>query len=381
MNVSQKILIVDDDRDSLKLIGLMLQRRGYQILVAQNGAQALAKAETDSPDLIILDVMMPDIDGFEVCRRLRSDPATVQIPIIMFTAKTQVTDKVAGFQAGADDYLTKPIHPAELAGRVEAVLLRSVHARVEAAKAVPVNAAAFVGSKGGVGTTTLALNVAVAMSRPEVGQGKRVILAELVPGSGSIGLHLGYNHPVGLANLIAKPVEELDTRAVESQLTSHASGARMLLASAEPRWGALPAPQIEVIVRHLAQLGDLLLIELGTSMEEAALAVLKLCNYIVLVVEPQRVSLTLAQAALARIASIDVARDKVGLVLFNRAPSAASVSKSAVEGLLGPVISVIPPAPELAFQSAEMGVPLFTLQPDSLVSSQIRDLARLIATK
>src|SRR5512135_511445 len=122
--VAQKILVVDDDRDSLKLIGLMLQRRGYQISVAQTGAQALVKAENESPDLIILDVMMPDIDGYEVCRRLRVNPQTARLPIIMFTAKTQVTDKVAGFQAGADDYLTKPTQPRELFGHVKAVLAR-----------------------------------------------------------------------------------------------------------------------------------------------------------------------------------------------------------------------------------------------------------------
>ena len=95
--VAERILIVDDDRDSLKLIGLMLQRRGYEIVAAQSGTQALAKVESDMPDLIILDVMMPDLDGYEVCRSLRADPKTASTPIIMFTAKTRVDDKVAGF--------------------------------------------------------------------------------------------------------------------------------------------------------------------------------------------------------------------------------------------------------------------------------------------
>ena len=83
--MSEKILIVDDDLDSLKLIGLMLQRQGYEIVVANNGQQALTKAKAELPHLIILDVMMPDMDGYEVCRRLRRDPSTQPIPIIMFT--------------------------------------------------------------------------------------------------------------------------------------------------------------------------------------------------------------------------------------------------------------------------------------------------------
>src|SRR5512139_1657118 len=96
--MAEKILIVDDDIDSLKLIGLMLQRQGYEITAANAGAQALAKAAAETPELIILDVMMPDMDGYEVCRRLRADARTRGIPVIMFTAKTLVDDKVAGFE-------------------------------------------------------------------------------------------------------------------------------------------------------------------------------------------------------------------------------------------------------------------------------------------
>jgi DNA-binding response OmpR family regulator len=86
----EKILVVDDDVDTLRLVGLMLQRQGYEIVAASSGRQALSMARSDDPDLIILDVMMPDMDGYEVTRRLRSDQSTSTIPIIMFTAKTQL---------------------------------------------------------------------------------------------------------------------------------------------------------------------------------------------------------------------------------------------------------------------------------------------------
>ncbi len=377
----EKILIVDDDRDSLKLIGLMLQRRGYEIAAAQNGAQALAKAESDKPDLIILDVMMPDMDGYEVCRRLRGNPRTAHVPIIMFTAKTQVDDKVAGFQAGADDYLTKPIHPAELASRVEAVLLRSARVREAAAPAQTGQVISFVGCKGGVGTTTLAINVAVAVAQQDVGNGKRVTLAELASGSGGAGLQLGVTHPAGLAALAARPAAELDTRTVETQLAAHASGIRVLLAPAEPRSNPLPAAQVDAIVQQLGRLSDYVFLDLGTGLDEASRAAIKKSSYIVLVVEPTRVALMLAQSMLADLTAMNVPRDKVGVVLFNRAPSAAAMPKSAVEGLLGEVVSMISPAPELAFQAGEQGIPFYLMQPGSLVSGQVRDLAKLILSK
>lgn len=378
--MTQKILVVDDDRDSLKLIGLMLQRRGYQITVAQTGAQALAKAENESPDLIILDVMMPDIDGYEVCRRLRSSPQTARLPIIMFTAKTQVTDKVAGFQAGADDYLTKPIHPAELTTRVEAMLLRSVRVHTETTPAVMAHTIGFLGAKGGVGTTTLVVNVATAMALPEIGQGKRVALAELVHGAGTAGLQLGFAHSNGLATLMSKSADELDQRTIESQLIDH-HGVRMLLAPVEPRSALLPVSLVEATTSHLARLSDFLLLDLGSGLDAATRTAIKLCRYIVLVVEPQRVALTLAQAMLSDLGAMDVLRDRIGIVLFNRAPSAASIGKATVEGLLGEVITVIPPASELAFQASEVGVPIVQFQPGSLVSSQIRDLARYLLAK
>src|SRR5260221_11137885 len=173
--MAEKILIVDDDIDSLKLIGLMLQRQGYEISAANAGGQAISKAQTDAPDLIILDVMMPDMDGYEVCRRLRADPNTQSIPIIMFTAKTLVDDKVTGFEAGADDYLTKPTHPAELASRVKAVLARSAaQRRVVSDSGLLIG---VLGAKGGIGTTTIATNLAASM-----GQKDSAILADIRPG-------------------------------------------------------------------------------------------------------------------------------------------------------------------------------------------------------
>jgi CheY-like chemotaxis protein len=92
----EKILIVDDDLETLRLVGMMLQRQGYTIVAANSGAQALSMAITEQPDLILLDVMMPEMDGYEVARQLRADPGLTQIPILMFTAKSQVEDKVTG---------------------------------------------------------------------------------------------------------------------------------------------------------------------------------------------------------------------------------------------------------------------------------------------
>src|SRR3990172_4148731 len=154
--MADKILIVDDDLDTLKLVGLILQRHGYQIAAANGGMQALNKVAAEHPDIILLDLMMPDLDGYEVTRRIRANALLAHIPIIMFTAKTLLDDKVAGFEAGADDYLTKPTHPAELVAHVKALLARSQAARA-ATGGDHARMIAFLAGKGGVGTSTIAL--------------------------------------------------------------------------------------------------------------------------------------------------------------------------------------------------------------------------------
>ncbi len=120
----EKILIVDDEEDILELLRYNLAREGYQIEAAESGEKTLKKVRTDPPELIVLDLMLPGIDGLEVAKTLKNDPKTQDIPIIMLTAKGEEADVVAGLELGADDYITKPFSPRVLLARVRAVLRR-----------------------------------------------------------------------------------------------------------------------------------------------------------------------------------------------------------------------------------------------------------------
>ena len=117
-----KILIVEDDPATSRLVEYTLSHQGYDIISASNGLEGIRKARQESPDLIILDVMLPGLDGFEICNRLRSEPATAKILILMFSAKAQEIDKDTGIKVGADDYLAKPAAPAEIIKHVEKLL-------------------------------------------------------------------------------------------------------------------------------------------------------------------------------------------------------------------------------------------------------------------
>lgn len=119
-----RILVVDDEQHIVELVKFNLDKEGYQVDTAFDGRNALAAVERQKPDLIILDVMLPEVDGFEVCRTLQKNPATSEIPIIMLTARAEEIDKVLGLELGADDYITKPFSPRELVARVKANLRR-----------------------------------------------------------------------------------------------------------------------------------------------------------------------------------------------------------------------------------------------------------------
>lgn len=122
--VRSKILVVDDEPEAVELLEFNLKQAGFDVVSAADGAEAIRKARSTLPSLIVLDLMLPEIDGLEVCKMLRRDPATVSIPIIMLTAKAAEMDRIVGLELGAEDYITKPFSPRELVLRVKKVLQR-----------------------------------------------------------------------------------------------------------------------------------------------------------------------------------------------------------------------------------------------------------------
>jgi two-component system alkaline phosphatase synthesis response regulator PhoP len=122
--MKETILIVEDEKDIVKMLDYNLKKEGYKTLIANDGEDALDAANTKHPDLVLLDLMLPGLDGLEVCKELKLERKTASIPVIMLTAKGQESDKVVGLELGADDYVTKPFSPRELMARIKAVLRR-----------------------------------------------------------------------------------------------------------------------------------------------------------------------------------------------------------------------------------------------------------------
>lgn len=377
--MAEKILVVDDDLDSLKLIGLLLQRQGYQVVAAPGGSQGLAQAESESPDLILLDIMMPEMDGYEVCKRLRRDPRLAHIPVIMFTAKTRVDDKVTGFEAGADDYLTKPTHPAELASRIKAVLTRTSTVQSAVIQRSHGKMIVVLGVRGGSGVTTMAVNLSLAMSQME----RSVILAELQPGIGAIALQLGLPRPVGLSKLLQMRLNGLDQENLEKELVEYTPGMHLLLAEYNPTNAATPYPaaHIERIMALLPNLADLVVLDLGNRIGSNSLKAIGQADQILLCLAAQQTSLTMSQSLLESLKQTEACIDRTGIVVINTAPPSQPDIAHRIETQLQlPIIGHVSPALELAQASAEQEKPMILLQPESSTANQFRELAQRVAT-
>lgn len=381
--MSEKILIVDDDVETLRLVGLMLQRQGYKILAANNGAQGISMARTETPDLIILDVMMPDMDGYQVTAELRKDPQLADTPILMFTAKSQVDDKVAGYDAGVDDYLTKPVHPAELIAHLKALLSRT-RARQPDKKTTPAAyVVGVVGCKGGLGSSTLALNLAASYAKLTK---TNVMAIELKPGQGTWAAELGFTSNDGLNNLLKLKPDEIIPSVVEKQLTATPFGIRLLLTSntsLETDYTAL-GEKLHKIIQAASQLSTFIILDIGTPFIPGFDKICSLCKNIIVITEPQQSTIKRTRILYDELRSIGSGMGRViNLVLYNRVRSEVQLTSTQVSEMLGgtPITMMIPPAPELAYQVSLNNLPLINIQTDSLVAQQISQLARIIQTQ
>jgi DNA-binding response OmpR family regulator len=395
MEQKPKILIIDDDLELCRVIGLMLHRGGYEVHSALSGIEGLAKVEELKPDLIIVDVMMPLIDGLEVCRRLRAKPATRHLPIIILSALEQVDDKLKGFQAGADDYVPKPVDARELLARVRVLLQRSAYARPAVARTT-----SFVGAKGGVGTTSLAANIAVALAKA----GKSVILAELRHDGGTLRYQLKIQSEQHLGAILALDPAQVKRPEIERRIIPHSTGLRLVLAPPGDGNDPPTAGHVDLIFDVLSQRADYLLFDLGTSLVTPGVRrALELSDQILLVTEPEPLSVACGKNQLQKMKEWSV-NERLDVVIVSRTPSNSSLNRVEVENRLGlgtgeahaaarwetrslevdvrlrqGVAAVVPCAPELFHDAVRSGVPIILAEPGSAAGRALADLTQWLA--
>ncbi len=379
----EKILIVDDDMETLRLIGMMLQRQGYEIAAANTGELALATAVKDKPSLIILDIVMPGMDGYHIARELRKNPECTRIPILMFTAKNQVDDKVAGYGAGADDYLTKPVHPAELNAHVRALLSRKQKLRDKYDESETGCVIGIMGCKGGLGVSTLVLNLAISLGGMT---NKEVVAVELKPGLGSWGVELDIAESYGLEKLLALPIDEITAATVEKFAVHTSFDIRLLLASEKiQKINYIDLPEKTIaIIKGLNSSIPVIVLDIGNPYLAGFSEIHKLCDQLIVLTDAFPATALRTRRLLGTLKlELSEKNRYIDTVLYNHIRSDAGLSAEQVSKLLpGTTIKfMIPPVPEQVFQANQKYIPLSRIQPEGLFAQQVNELSRTICQR
>ena len=373
-----RILVADDDPVLQRLLLHTLKLEGYDVVTASDGNQTLEAVTRDRPDLVILDVMMPGYNGFELCQMLRQRPDTLTLPIIMLSGLSDVQEKVSGLRAGADEYLTKPIDLRELNARVEALLKRN---RVLRQSSAPRNGRLLtvIGAKGGVGTTTIVLNLAALLAK----SGKQVIAAELRPDYGTFNVQLRTTNVAHtLAELLALEPAAISEPLVTGHLMSTAFGPRILFGPQKPEETVeLDAAHAGAIIGRLVTQADYIVADLPAVAGPAHATVVKSSSMVLLLLEPEVAAVAAAGVRLRQLEAWGATSSMIKLMVVNR-QGAMMLSLREMENRLGRAIDgVAPPAGEALNIAVQYGNPLVLYQPDHITSLNLADFLARITEK
>ena len=371
--MAQRILIVDDDPTLIEMLTFVLTRGGYETAAATDGNRAIEVLRTTPIDLVVLDVMLPDIDGYEICRRIRALPGVGQTPILMLSARTQVAHKLTGFESGADDYVPKPADPKEILARVRALITR-----VGRAKVVP-PVIALVGVKGGVGATTTAVNVALSLLTSH----RRVILMELGHCGLSGAWQLGLDPGETLLDLSATEGFRLTSSALQPCVQVHGSGLHYLAARPHAVGsGSFHAGVLADTIAFLQTAYDAVIIDLDATALVQSAEVIRQCTALIPIAERDPMGMWHLETLRRWLAEAHFDAKVPGFVLVDHSPEPyrETASSLASQALLG-VLAVVPPAPLAMYQANVMRQPVSLADPESDAAQAYRELGeRLMAS-
>lgn len=372
-----RLLVIDDDEGILKLIRLALQPRGYEVITAENGTEGLNKVRVEQPDIVILDKMMPDMDGFEVARRLRREPGLAHIPILIITAASELSEKLDAFNAGADDVLIKPFEIDELAARLAALLRRAEAFKaaktqslesVENARLVAVHSL-----RGGNGCSSMAVNLGYGLHG--LWQSPTLIL-DMVLVAGQVALMLNSSTRRTWANLSTIGEAEFDMEALESAVTRHDSGLHVLASPRDPSDAEqVTSRLVSKAIKLLQPRYEYMVADLPHDFSDITLDILETADTILLMLAPEIVSVRAASICLNTYEQLGLEKERIRLVLTQTVARSGLSGKQIEDALHRPISLVIPHSPVRYINAINSGVPILQSHPEHTISAQLEEFA------
>ncbi len=364
-----KILVVDDDPAGQRLIKYILTPEGYEVITATNGFSGLQMATQQSPDLVILDIMLPGLDGFEVCRRLREGSNTGNISIVMLSGKVQETDRDTGLKMGADAYLIKPVDRQELTDTVTRLLSKKTGViRKRQGKIIT-----LIGARGGTGTSTISTNVSVALAN----KGYSTLLVDLSPSFSILADMMGLNVEQSAAALFKGTGGVISPGIIKELMVDHPTGVKLLWADVFPEeYGSMTRENVDTLMQETGNLSDFVIVDVPASPPDHAVAALTTADTVILVSGAAKESLDRMATSVTRLSRFGVDKDKIKLILVDRSGNVNDDTASSFGGL--PVLGFIHYCESECSKAEAKNTPVIIDAPLSKIAEDINKIAAVI---
>jgi len=360
-----RVLLIDDEQFYFKLLQKPLTDTEYRLEYAKSGSEGLAKIPSFEPEMLIVDLKLPEPDGFEILKRLRRDPKFSYIPVIVITSQDELSEKLKAFELGADDYLVKPFQPEELVARM-GILARRGRAMQMAQKETTGTSDATIVTvhslRGGLGCSSIVVNLGLAFHKL---WGKQTLLLDSVLTAGQVALLLDAKPTATWENLVGLEPENLDDEVVGEIMCSHKSGIRYV---ASPRYpiaaDTFTTQELKLLMEQIKSHNDFVIVDTSHDFSDMTIQMLSMSSTILLVMAPEMASLRTTMSAIEIYDRLGIPIDKVKLALNNNSSNPAIKQAQLEKVLKRPIEFVLPFEAGEVNRALNFGQPFILSNPD-----------------
>jgi pilus assembly protein CpaE len=376
-----RVLLIDDEQFYYKLIRKTLKEAEYELEYAQSGNEGLSKIPSFDPELLIVDLKLPGMDGFEILERLRRNPKFSHIPVIVITAKDELSEKLKAFELGADDYLVKPFQPEELVARMGILARRGKAMQIvhdlETQSKSTANFFTVHSLRGGLGCSSIVVNLGIAFYKL---WGKQTLLVDGVLTAGQVALMLDAKPGATWENLVGMNVENLDDVVVSEMMCSHKSGIRYI---ASPRYpiaaDTFTHEILGLFIERLKRNNEFILVDAPHDFSDLAIQMLSVSTSILLVMAPEMASLRSTMSAIEIYDRLGISIDKVKIILNNNSSNPAIKQAQLEKVLKRPIDFVLPYEAGEVNRALNFGQPFILNNPDLPICLSLEKMAYMLS--
>lgn len=378
-----RVLLIDDEPFYYKLLNRPMKDAGHEFEYCKTGKEGLAKISATNPDVIIVDLRLPDISGHDILERLRRDSTFSNIPVIVITAKNELGDKLKAFELGADDYLIKPFQPEELVARMRILARRGKAMKIvsdmEKSDEKLTTIVTVHSLRGGVGTTSIAVNLALAFNQIWA---KQTLLIDAVLSAGQVAMMLNSKPRYTWEDLAEIETKNIDDDLIQEIASEHSSGLSFIAAPRSPIAIDTFGDEFwQIVLGKLAKQYEFIVVDTAHDFADITIQMLNFASNLILVVAPEMSSLRAAMSTLDIYDKLGFPLDKIKMVLNSNSPI-AGIRQAQIEKVLDhPVDFVIPYEPDEVIRAVNFGEPFLLKNPDLSISVKLENMAYMLSNE